>query len=96
MAQSYAFGPWMIDEASGNTGFTPVILAEAEPAIEAGVVVFRIAMIADPAHLALFREGKVKPAILQLSMPADRARKFASQLELAADQIEGRVPATKN
>lgn len=87
----YSFGDWLNDE-TGLLGLTPVILTEAQPVKGEETVIYRIAMIADRNHLELFKSGKVKPAVLQLSMPADKARAFASQLALAADLAEGRTP----
>lgn len=85
------FGEWQ-GRGPDEVSLTAVIETQTLPLPENRTVAFRIAMVADQAHLEDIRAGRKKPTSLQLSLPAELARRLASQLELAADIAEGRVP----
>lgn len=91
MDEKSYFGEWE-GRAPGEVSLTAVIETQTLPLRENRMVAFRIAMVTDENQLADIRAGRKTPPSLQLSFTAAHARRFASQLELAADIAEGRVP----
>jgi hypothetical protein len=89
------FDDW-VKQDDGMVGLTPVVGTEAQAIPERHGVAFRLAMIAGEKHLVAIDAGESRPVVLQLSFDATDARRFASQLELAADLAEGRTPRPKD
>jgi hypothetical protein len=95
MGEKQPFAGWERD-AEGNLKLTPVFSIDVQGSRDAGIVVFKMDMIADNRHLELIKAGKMKPVGLQLSLTPAAARRFASQLDVVADLVEGRAPSRRD